>query len=210
MNTLQACLFCLLFSFLCLQFTGCIQQDSNKNEPLISHPTGLYKTYQSNLNSFEINIPSDWEINEYPSSKMLKAIVSKDNLTATDNEYRENLSIELIPVSTVFNLSPAQNDSIPPFDINTFIRWFFDDLQLKTGDFKVIEIGETLINGKHAAQLIYSYNHPQEFTGELKAISFLYIHKNQVVIITCLEELKKFQKQLKKFEFMAQSIRHDY
>ena len=200
--------FIVLIAYLLLLSIGCTTHEPSKGEGLITHPTGIFKTYKTTVRNYSLNIPSDWEAKEYPSTGMFKAVAAINNIAGKDIAYRQNITIEPVPVSTVFNLSVQDRDSLPVFDINTFTQWFFEDLQLKTTDYKLIEIGETLINGKHAAQYIYSFNNPQEFAGELKAISFLYMYNREVMVVTCVESIKKFQKAQKKFEYMAQSINH--
>ncbi|OWY25800.1 hypothetical protein C7N43_38655 [Sphingobacteriales bacterium UPWRP_1] len=199
--------FCSLLGMLMLLF--CAQPERPKGI-VLQHPTGSYNPYNAVNNRFSLNLPAGWAVAEYTGNVMLKATAPAPDSGNNTESYAENIVIETLPLSTVYNYPSSKTDSLPPFNLNALGRWFFDDLQVKTYDYKVIEIGETLINNNHAAQFLYSYNNPQEYNGELKAISYLFIQDHRVVLATCTEFSGTFNKKRKMFEYVVQSMRFPF
>lgn len=188
---------------------GCKQQERPAASNVIRHPLGNFTPYQAQLRNFKVNLPYEWTVKEYELPPAIKASISSIAEAQTP-EYAENFTFEAIPLATVYNLPKSKTDSIPPFNLRTLAQWFFEDLQLKSTEYKIIEVGETLVNGVHAAQFMYVYKNPQEYAGELKALTFLVTQNNEAWLFTCTEAGSNFNKKKKKFEYILQSIRFVY
>jgi len=178
-----------VFFLLLLVTIGCGTMTGNIPLPF-SHQEQFERIVSTN-SDYTLYIPSCWKGNEKISADQL-TFISPDKKDKS-NHFNEQLSITHINVNPlVHNVANNEGSKKGVLNLNDFASFQLSKLQKNKAEFKMLERGETILNGYHAKRYVYSYSDQNEYAGTLKAIIFFVEREGQYYVINGVDAKEDF------------------
>lgn len=147
--------------------------------------------FESNTGKFTVLLPKNWKISEKRKSKNVLAIAPEDKKST---EYREEISILLDRPSAIKFDPKTQENARQKVDFEGFYTSYKNGLPKTLLDLKILKEEDTILNGKKAKSLEYTYTGKQDKRDySLRAKTYMLATDYDVFTITTRQDAKKYK-----------------
>ncbi len=193
--------FFLGITLLVLVALGCNNISGDMSIPFAQK--NQYERVVANNHTYMLFAPSHWDKQDYgaPGYLTLERPYSNKQI----DKYREKLTVSQVQGQQNIN-QPVANKGKKEISLGDFTQSHTRKLKSVLDDFKVLEHGETMINGYRAKRFVYAYKNKNEYNGTLKAIMYIFAKDGQFYIINGVDAREDFKNTREVFNKVVNSF----
>lgn len=161
------------------------KQPETTGSKIIETSNGKYHSFNAGAKPYKMSIPIDWIVKEHAKSG---SVATKAPTKETKKFFAEMIEVNIRQARRVYSEEKKKME-VQPISLKENIDNYLEGLKRAYKEMQVESIEEVKIGGKDAIVGTYTYLHQPEFSGKLKAQTYIsqYEFDNYILTFKAME-----------------------